>query len=199
MVTTTLLTSRRAAIHDWLRQLDPWLVAALAVAIVAGLAGLWQARPAAAPVAPAATLAPVLVMVTQQPTADTIAVAVAEMRLPRAVVAYDQPDGRVLGAIDSGRSYEIVARSGLDWLQIAVDGSGLIWIQRAELEGQVPDLATPEPPPPTVAPIVVYVAPPAAVATAAPQPTAAPAPAVRVGGCSAIEAAAKCSRTLPRR
>lgn len=195
---TTQLLPRRAALADWLRRPDPWSVAALAVVIVASLAYAWQARPVAPAARPAATLAPIILIATPVPTADTIAVQVAVLRLPRAVVAYDQPGpgGRVIGAVDSGRSYEIIARSGAEWLQLRIAESGEVWIQRAELEG--PDLATPEPPAPTAAPIVVYVAP-AAVATAAPQPTAAAAPAIRVGGCSQVEAAAKCSRTLPRR
>lgn len=156
--TTTLLPTRRAALTDRLRQFDPWTIAALAVVIVASLAYAWQVR-REQPAAPVATLAPVILIATArpEPTADTIAVAVAEMRLPRAVVAYDAPGGRVIGAVDSGRAYEIIARSGLDWMQLRIDGSGDIWIQRADLEG--PDLATPEPPPPTAAPVVVYVAP----------------------------------------
>jgi len=157
-VTTTLLTTRRAALTDWLRQFDPWLVAAITVAIVAGLAYAWQVRPATT-AAPVATLAPIILIATPLPTTDTIAVAAAEMRLPRAVVSYDAPAGRVIGAIDSGRAYAVVARSGPEWLQLRIDGSGEVWVRRAELEGEVPDIATPEPPPPTAAPIVVYVAP----------------------------------------
>jgi hypothetical protein len=190
--------SSRAWVADWFRRYDPWTVGALVVVLVAALTGAWRSAPAATSrTAPVATLAPVLLVVTARPapTEQSIVVQSAALRLPRAVVAYaaPDPDGDVLGAIDSGRSYEIVARNGPEWLQLRIDGSGEVWIRRAELEG--PDIATPVP---TAAPIVVYVAP-AAVATAAPEPTAAAEPAFRVGGCSASDAAAKCSRTLPRR
>jgi hypothetical protein len=68
----------------------------------------------------------------------------AELRLVRAVVAYDAPEGTVLGATLPGRPYELVARSGVVWVQLVIDGSGRVWVRRQDLEG-VEDVATPVP------------------------------------------------------
>jgi hypothetical protein len=66
----------------------------------------------------------------------------AELRLARAVVAYDAPDGKVLGAIEPGRPYQLLARSGTAWVLLAIEGSGMVWVRRDDLEGVV-DVATP--------------------------------------------------------
>lgn len=70
--------------------------------------------------------------------------------LPRAVVAYNKPDGEPLGALDAGRSYRPLARSGNTWLLLDVEHSGAVWVSADALTGasdRLPDLATPEPQP----------------------------------------------------
>jgi hypothetical protein len=100
----------------------------------------------------------------------------AELRLMRSVVAYDAPDGKVLGAIEPGRRYELLARSGAAWALLAFEGSGRVWVRRDELEGVV-DVATPLP---IEQPIVIAaeqqrVTPTALATTSAPTtPTRAP-------------------------
>jgi hypothetical protein len=102
-----------------------------------------------------------------------------EPALTRAVVAFDAPDGQVLGAIEGGRRYRVLARSGLSWAQLDVDGSGAVWVRLAELDALAGalDLATPVPtPPPQVRYITSLPAPaPPPAADAAPAVDAAPA------------------------
>jgi hypothetical protein len=83
------------------------------------------------------------------------------------VVAYDSPGGAVIGAVEQGRAYVVLARYGSDWLQAEVSGSGVVWLradQVLDLPADLADLA------PTPAPQLVYVAsqPAPAVATIAP-------------------------------
>jgi hypothetical protein len=95
--------------------------------------------------------------------------------LPRALVAYAEPNGLVIGALEPGRPYRLVARSGLAWAQLDVAYAGappnLVWVRAEELPElralAVADLSTPVP---TPAPPVRYVAAPAAPAPAAPAP-----------------------------
>jgi len=61
------------------------------------------------------------------------------------------PRGRCAKAIEPGRPYELLARSGAVWMQLAIEGSGTVWVRLSELEGVV-DVATPHP---TVEPIVI--------------------------------------------
>jgi hypothetical protein len=88
------------------------------------------------------------------PTAAPIQVAaVAPNTLRRAVVAYDSPNGNVIGAIEQGRAYTVLARFGSDWLQADVVGSGAVWLkadQVLDLPADLVDLA------PTAAPVIVY-------------------------------------------
>lgn len=68
-----------------------------------------------------------------------------ETRLSTAVVAYDAPNGNVLGPVDAQRSYTITARYGTDWLQADVENSGTVWLRSAELDtvmvaASLPDL-----------------------------------------------------------
>lgn len=102
--------------------------------------------------------------------------------LPYAVVAYAAPEGAVLGALEQGRSYRVVARAGTGWVQIdvAVPGAepNLVRVAAEELPElaaltQLADLATPVP---TATTQVVYVAPPA---LAPPAPAAASGPTER--------------------
>jgi hypothetical protein len=134
----------------------------LALALLGALA---SARPAV-PAVPLPTAPPIIILASPTMPGPAIAAAPSRTGLPRAVVAYDAPDGRALGAIDAGRPYTPTVRSGLDWLQIDAAGSGLVWVRIADLfDGlaSLPDVATPIPP---AAPAIVEAAP----ALAADQP-----------------------------
>jgi hypothetical protein len=163
--TTRLLPSRRAQFLDWLRRLDPWPVVSLLIVMVVVLVGVRSARPDAPP-----TPAPVILTATAVPAMSMpVAAPSAELRLARAVVAYDAPGGKVLGAIEPSRPYQLVARSGAAWLLLAIESSGSVWVRRDDLEGVV-DVATPAP---IQQPIVIAsqqrrAAPTAPAATAAP-------------------------------
>jgi hypothetical protein len=62
----------------------------------------------------------------QPPTAVPLQVAaVLPNTLRRAAVAYDAPAGNVLGAIEQGRVYQVLARFGADWLQLML--SVAVW------------------------------------------------------------------------
>jgi len=154
---------------------DP-VPALAALALV--LAGVVSAitEPAAAPIAPA--VAPVPTAVLSVPTARADARPEGR-RFERAAVAYAAPDGAVLGAIEPGRPYRVVARYGADWLLLDVDGSGAVWARLDDVglpAGlSLADLA------PTPAPVMIVVdrpappAPPAPLARAAvAQPEPAP-------------------------
>jgi hypothetical protein len=123
------------------------------------------------------TPAPVILVATPlPPTPIPIGAPSAELRLLRAVVAYDAPEGQVLGATLPGPPDELLARSGADWVLLAIAGSGSVWVRRSELEG-VMLVATPLP---TAEPIVIAneqqrAGPTALAATTAPTtPTGAP-------------------------
>lgn len=74
-------------------------------------------------------------------------------RLPRALVAYDAPDGNTLGAIEPGRVYTPTAQLNTEWIQLEVAGSGLIWVKATDLpEVQMTDLPTVTPEQPTARP-----------------------------------------------
>jgi hypothetical protein len=125
----------------------------LALALLGALA---SARPAA-PAVPLPTLPPIIIVATPTMAGPAVAAAPPHSGLPRAVVAYDAPDGRALGAIEAGRPYTPTVRSGLEWLQIDAAGSGLVWVRVADLfDGlaSLPDIATPIP-----APAIVEAAP----------------------------------------
>lgn len=108
-------------------------VVAIAVAVV----GHHLPAPAVA-VAPTPALV-ILIATATIPTSISVASANANV-LPRAVVAYASPDGLVIGAVEAGRHYGFLARSGDGWLQLAIDGSGAVWVRSADLIG-APDLA----------------------------------------------------------
>jgi hypothetical protein len=140
---------------------------------------IWPTLLSAPPSVRQPTPAPVILVATSVPaTPIPIVTSSAELRLLRAVVAYDAPAGKVLGATLPGRPYQLVARSGVAWLQLAVDGSGTVWVRRDELEGVV-DVATSRP---STQPIVIAseqqrAAPSAPAATAAPATSAGAPPA----------------------
>jgi hypothetical protein len=115
---------------------------------------------------------------TATATATATPWPVSTPTLPNAVVAYAAPDGVVVGALEAGRVYTMIARSGRAWVQIDVgtpDAPNIVWVKAEELFGSLldatlvdafSDLATPTAlPTPTEIPYVppprpVYVPPP---------------------------------------
>ena len=177
MTTTNL---RRRARLD---QLPPPLAAVIVIfsLLAIGLiVGRIRSTPAAA--VPTAQL-PIILIASPLPVQPPTAVppiqvaAVLPGTLARAVVAYDAPNGNVLGAIDAGRAYQVLARYGADWLQADVVGSGVVWLRSADVLDLPAGLADVQPPP---APQVVYVsvpqAPPQAPASQAAESAPTPAP-----------------------
>lgn len=183
-----LLISRRdlvlGHIRAYLAQRDP--LALLSLAIVGSIVGLALGRalflaligtlPMSAPVLAATPPLPIILIATPAaaPTEAQIQVQDVSLTIPRAIVVYAAPDGAPLGAIEAGRGYDYVARSGADWIQVDIAGSGVVWVRSADLTG-VPDLADLAP---TATPIVVVEQRPA-IQIAAPTlqpPDAPPAP-----------------------
>lgn len=141
---------------DWLT--DLWRdnrPAVIAVVMLLALIGRAYALRSAERNTQTKPLQPIIMLATNVPPTPT---AVASQNgLPRSVVAYDAPLGNVLGAIEQGRAYRLVARSGASWLQLEVAESGLVWVKAGDLDPElanVPDLATPNAQP---QPAVVYV------------------------------------------
>jgi hypothetical protein len=101
--TTRLLPSRRAQLLDWLRRSDPWHMLSLLIVLVVVLVGIWPKSSDAPSSMQQVTPAPVILIATSVPAMSIPVVAPsAELRLPRAVVAYDAPEGQVLGALEPG-------------------------------------------------------------------------------------------------
>lgn len=148
-----------------------WASYAAAAIVVALLALALLAMRGQAPAAPAAAVAPSAVATS----------ASGGPTLPAAMVAYTSPGGSVIGALEPGRPYAVVGRSGADWLQIDIGEPKPVWVPAfaGAPAAAVPDLATPTPEPtatpvPYVAPAPAYVPlpDPAYVApTAVPQAT----------------------------
>lgn len=117
---------------------------------------------------PSAVPTPALPVST--PVAHT---ASTETRLSAAVVAYDAPNGTVLGPIEADRAYTIVARYGSDWLQADIEDSGNVWLRSTELDTVMVAAALPDlQPVPTaeVVYVVQEVPPSSGVATVANAP-----------------------------
>lgn len=157
--TNHLALGRRAQARRWIVQHDRAVFAAsvLVVATLVGIAvgaALYRAIPPSTVSAPTPSL-PIILIATPVPPPPTLApvqqvAAVPPNTLTRAVVAYDAPNGAVLGAIEAGRSYQLIERYGADWLHADVDGSGAVWLRSADVTGLPSDLADVQPPPPPV-------------------------------------------------
>ena len=159
-------------------------ICVFALLAIAGLVGQLRAAGHIAP-APTPALDPIIIIASPlpqgiPPTAVPAAqvAAVLPNTLRGAVVAYDAPAGNVLGAIEAGRTYALLARYGAEWLQADVAGSGVVWLKADQVLDLPPGLADLEP---TPAPVVVerpiYVSAPPAAAEAAPtvsEPSAPP-------------------------
>jgi hypothetical protein len=144
---------------------------------IAGLVGRLQQTPAAAAVpTPALSIiviatSPAVIVPTAAPQVQQIAVMPSNA-LRRAVVAYDAPAGNVLGAIEQGRAYSVLARYGADWLQADVDGSGVVWLradQVLDLPADLADLQPTNAPQVIERPIYIAAQPAPAVSTPAPE------------------------------
>lgn len=158
----TTLRYWRLNLALWLDDNGPALFILGALLLVLGVVQLGRALlPQRATVIVSATATPALQLLpTPQPAGDV---------LPRAVTAYAAPGGAILGAIEPGRPYAIVARAGSEWLQLNVQDSGLVWVRWAD-SGLVPagELADLTPAPPQV--VYVEVVRPQVVNLPAPLP-----------------------------
>jgi hypothetical protein len=169
-------------------------IAAAILLIVSGVVFLPRLAPPAppAPLAPIAPDAPTPAAPWAQTAAPASASAPAaapsgdgwHLTLGGGAQAYAAPDGALLGDV-GGRAAELIARAGATWLQVAIDGAGLVWVPAAAAAGQpigganglgdVPDLAPPTPAPaPTAAPAPAWAPPPPAPAPAVAPPPAMP-------------------------
>ena len=152
----------------WWRHADKPLICgllALALVILLASARSWLLGTPAAPKAiPTPALA--IIIATPPPAPPTSVpvqqvAAVLPNTLRGAVVAYDAPDGTVLGAIEQGRTYQLLARFGAEWLQADVQGSGVVWLRTDQVLDLPAGLADLEPPPaPVVIERAIYVSAP---------------------------------------
>jgi len=198
MTTTNLLPPHRRAWYDVSTPVAAG-ICMLSLLLIGLIVGRVRSMPSGA-----AEPRPVIIIATPLPQSapPTAVPAAAVAALPpnalrRAVVAYDSPNGSVIGAIEAGRTYQVLARYGNDWLQADVQGSGVVWLkadQVLDLPSNLTDLAPPLAPvvierpvyvaapalaqPPADLPYQVDSAPPADVPLSPAQPPAAPAPAV---------------------
>src|SRR5205823_2105642 len=111
-------------------------ICVVALSGVLAAIGRIQSMPTVAAVPTQALPAPIIIIASPQmdgprptpaPTpAAVVAAVVPENALRRAVVAWDSPNGSVIGAIEQGRAYTVLAKWGSDWLQADVSGSGVV-------------------------------------------------------------------------
>jgi hypothetical protein len=108
------------------------------------------------------------VVPTPAPTAAAqVAAMVPENVVPKAIVVYGAPDlTTAIGAVEAGRVFAPVARYGVEWTQVDMDGSGRVFVRTTDLYG-VPELVDLQPAP---QPQVIYVAAQPAPAVATPEP-----------------------------
>jgi hypothetical protein len=178
-VSKTTTNLRQPSPRDWHDLPVPVAITICLFALlaIAGLVGRLRSDISAAAV-PTPQL-PIIMIATQPatlpPTAAPIQVAaIVPNTLRRAVVAYDAPAGNVIGAIEQGRTYQVLARFGSDWLQTDVAGSGVVWLKADQVLDLPADLVDLQPPP---AAQVIYVA---AEAVATPTPAYEPTSAAQV-------------------
>lgn len=182
--TTRLQLALRDRLRAYVAQRDPLaLLAVLLIVPIIGLAlgtSLYRSIGAPAVASVPTPRLPIIIVATAPavvpptPVAAQLVKAQLPGGLARAVVAYDAPNGNVIGAIEAGRAYQVLARYGVDWLQADVTGSGVVWLKADQVLDLPSNLADLAPPP---APAVVYVSAPAAPPAAAPVVDAVPTPA----------------------
>lgn len=168
---TTNLQLPRARWYD----ISPPIAAAtciFALFLIGLIVGRIRSAPSAAAV-PTPALAYVYIA-TAQPLPPTPAAAVAavvpENVVRKAIVVYGAPDlTTAIGAVEAGRVFAPVARYGVEWTQVDMDGSGRVFVRTTDLYG-VPELVDLQPVP--TAQVIerpVYVAAPMPAA-ATPEP-----------------------------
>jgi hypothetical protein len=109
----------------------------------------------------------------QPPTAipaAQVAAVVPENVTQRAIGVFGAPDtASYIGSVEAGRVFAPVARYGVEWTQVAMEGSGRVFVRTSDLYG-VPELVDLQP---TSAPVVIerpiYVAAQPAPAIATPE------------------------------
>jgi hypothetical protein len=156
-------TGKTIKLRRTLRTLDhPLIILGVAINLALIATIMMQVMSASTP-SQAATVTPGLVMIIASPTfapptPGAQVAATGPNLTPRALVAYDAPDGRALGAIEQGRHYQVLASWGAAWLQADVTGSGVVWLRAADLLGMPGGLVDLQP---TAAPRIVVVSAPA--------------------------------------
>lgn len=181
--TTRLRLHLRDWLRVWLAQRDPLaigaLLAVLPLLLFAIFTSSWRGRAPAVASVPTPALAPIIILATPRAApVPTLAPVQAAAMVPanttrRAIVVYGAADlATAIGAVEPGRTYQVLARNGADWLQVDISGgTGIVFVRTADLFDIPADLADLAPPP---APAVVYVAVQAAATPAPPPPTVAP-------------------------
>lgn len=97
---------------------------------------------------------PAAVIVRATPALATLAPTATPVGgLPRGAIAYDEPGGRALGALDAGRAYVVLARYAGEWVQLDA-GSGPVWVRGSEA-GLVVDAALADLQPQPTAQVVI--------------------------------------------
>jgi hypothetical protein len=175
--TTTHLTLARAA--SWLDriQIPPALIIAVIILVVAAGISAFNRRAAQQVAAVPTPALPAIIIIaspiaegprpTPQPAAQVAAVPPSNVTR-RAIVVYGAADlASAIGAVEAGRSYQVLAKHGADWLQVDISGTtGVVFVRTADLVGIPADLVDLAPAP---APQVIYVAAqPAAIANPEP-------------------------------
>lgn len=151
--------------------------------LAAALIGLARTHPrSASPPVPASGPPDVLLAATTAPprTWTPATATTSAHQMTHAVVVYDAPGGAVIGAIEPGRGYVPIARFGDDWVQLAANESGNVWVRRSDVYldaadvdvlATLPDRAPPTPLP-TDTPAPLPTAPPVPPTPIPPPPTA---------------------------
>jgi hypothetical protein len=168
---------RVAAIGFWYTHRDGLAFLALIVAVAASalLARAWPTLTKAAEPLPVVLVA-TITLPALPATPAPIAVA-SVPTLSRAVAAFAEPNGALLGDAPAGSAYTVVYRNMEGWtlLQVAgiggYDGAGLVWVTPSDSPpeaAQAPIVATAVPAPPPQ--IIIVEQQPAPAPAPAPQP-----------------------------
>lgn len=151
---------------------------------IAAAVGRITSAPSAAAV-PTAPL-PIIIVATRGPEVPLVAPAPAQQvaaAVPagnvtrRAIVVYGSPDlSAAIGAVEPGRAFTPVAHYGSEWMQLDMQGSGLVFVRVADLYDLPPNLIDLKP----AAPAQVIVQPVYVEQPAPPQAPAVEQPAYQV-------------------
>jgi hypothetical protein len=120
-----------------------------AIYLIVGL--VWQLRSA-----PSAAVVPtpgLIILIATQPAAivptaaAVVAAVVPENVTQRAIGVFGAPDtASYIGSVEAGRVFSPVARYGVEWTQVDMDGSGRVFVRTSDLYG-VPELVDLQPAP----------------------------------------------------